>query len=292
MDRRGFVRLMGSAAVLPLAPTWLDNHLVQAQGATALSNLGFPELTVTLTDTAYQVSPATTTAGWTLLTFDNQQQTDNSADVMLLPPGESVESMLEAVASPNAAPPAWIYETIFAGAPWVPAGTSAQAVVLLSAGEWAVFSPAPLTPAGLTVTEEDATPTAPPTLTADLKVSMQEFAFLGLDNPVPSGQQLWKVTNIGHQPHLMTLGPLPAGTTQAQFMDSLTAMMTGTPTPDAIDLGSMATIAGCSSLSTDQSLYLALDLPVGTYGAICFFPDEQTGAPHVLMGMARVFTVA
>jgi hypothetical protein len=69
-------------------------------------------------------------------------------------------------------------------------------------------------------------------------------------------------------------------------------MMTGTPTADAIDLGSMAAIAGCSSLSTDQSLYLALDLPVGTYGAICFFPDEQTGAPHVMLGMARDFTVA
>lgn len=292
MDRRGFLQLMGSAAVLPLAPTWLDNHLVQAQGATALTDLDLPELTVTLTDTEYQVSPATTTAGWTLLTFDNQQQTDNSADIMLLPPGESIESLLEAVASPSAAPPAWIYETSFAGAPWVPAGTSAQAIVLLTAGEWAVFSPAPLTPAGLTVTGGDATPAAPPTLTADLEVTMQEFAFLGLDNPVPSGQQLWKVTNVGHQPHLMTLGPLPAGTTQAQLMDSLTAMMTGTPTADAIDLGSMATIAGCSSLSTDQSLYLALDLPVGTYGAICFFPDEQTGAPHVMLGMARVFTVA
>src|SRR5215216_5400205 len=204
MDRRELLRLMGSAAVLPLAPTWLDNHLVQAQGATALTDLGLPELTVT--DTEYQVSPATTTAGWTLLTFENQQQTDNSADIMLLPPGESIESFLKAVASPSAAPPAWLYETIFAGAPWVPAGTSAQAVVLLTAGEWVVFSPAPLTPAGLTVTEEDATPAASPSLTADLEVTMQEFAFLGLDNPVPSGQQLWKVTNLGHQPHLMALG--------------------------------------------------------------------------------------
>jgi hypothetical protein len=292
MDRRGFLRLMGGTAVLPLAPTWIGSQLVQAQGATALTNLGLPELTVTLTDTEYQVSPATTTAGWTLLTFDNQQQTDNSADIMLLPPGESIESMLEAVASPSAAPPAWIYETSFAGAPWVPAGTSAQAVVLLTAGEWVVFSPAPLTPASLTVTGRDATQAAPSSLTADLEVTMQEYAFLGLDNPVHSRQQLWKVTNVGHQPHLMTLGPLPSGTTQAQFMDSLTAMMTGTPTADAIDLGSMATIAGCSSLSTDQSLYLALDLPVGTYGAICFFPDEQTGAPHVMLGMAQVFTVA
>jgi hypothetical protein len=291
MNRRLILRGVGGAAAIALGPTRFGGLLARAREATDLAILELPELTITVTETGYQVSPETMPAGWTLLTFVNQGAGDNSADVMLLPPGESIESLLQAVASETAAPPAWIYETTFAGAPWVPAGTSAQAVVLLTAGEWAVFSPAPLTPAGLTVTEGDATPTASPSLTADLEITVQEFAFLGLDNPVPSGQQLWKVMNIGHQPHLMTLCPLPAGTTQTQFMDSLTAMMTGTPTADAIDLGSMATIAGCSSLSTGQSLYLALDLPVGTYGAVCFFPDEQTGAPHVMLGMARVFTV-
>ena len=291
MDRRGFLRLMGSMVALPLAPSWVSSHVVRAQGTTAFTNLGLPELTVTLTDTEYQVSPATTTAGWTLLTFKNQQQTDNSADIMLLPPGESVGSLLEAVASPSAAPPAWIYETIFAGAPWVPAGTSAQAVVLLTAGEWVIFSPAPLTPAPLTVTEGDGTPAAPPTLTADLEVAMQEYAFLGLDNPVPSGPQVWKVTNEGHQPHFVTITQLPAGTTQTQYMDSMMAMMSGTPEAGGLDLASLGILGGCSTLSRGQSLYLMLDLEAGTYGAICFFPDEQTGAPHVLMGMAQVFTV-
>ena len=36
---------------------------------------------------------------------------------------------------------------------------------------------------------------------------------------------------------------------------------------------------------------LALDLARGTYIALCFVPDEETRAPHALMGMVRVFTV-
>jgi len=36
---------------------------------------------------------------------------------------------------------------------------------------------------------------------------------------------------------------------------------------------------------------LALDLAPGTYIALCFVPEEETGAPHALMGMVQVFTV-
>ena len=36
----------------------------------------------------------------------------------------------------------------------------------------------------------------------------------------------------------------------------------------------------------------ALDLAPGTYIAVCFVPDEETGVPHALMGMVQVFTVA
>jgi hypothetical protein len=291
MDRRAFLQRLGSTTVLTLTPMTLGNRLAGAQEATILADLGLPELTVTVTDTEYQVSPATTTAGWTLITFENQGAGDNSADIMMLPPGETTESLLAAIATPTAAPPAWNYQTIFAGAPWAPAGAFAQAVVLLTAGDWVVFSPAPLTPASLTVSERDGTPAAPPELTADLEVTMSEFAFVGLEEPVPTGQQLWKVTNAGKQPHFITFSQLPPGATQVQYMDSLTAMMTGAPAAEGLDLANLAIVGGCSTLSTGQSLYLSFDLTAGTYGAICFFPDEETGAPHALMGMAQVFAV-
>ena len=291
MNRRVILRGMGGAAATALGFSRFEGRLAEAREATDLASLGLPELTITVNETEYQVSPATTPAGWTLLTFVNQGAGDNSADVMLLPSGETIESLMATLASQTAAPPAWIYETTFAGAPWVPAGASGQAVVLLSAGEWVAFSPAPLTPASLTVTAENATPVAPSGLQADREITMQEFAFLGLDEPVAAGPQVWEVANEGQQPHILSISQLPAGTTQAQYMDSMMAMMSGTPEAGGLDLANLSILGGCSTVSRGQSLYLPLDLEAGTYGAICFFPDEETGAPHVLMGMAQVFTV-
>ncbi|MFL5760010.1 MAG: hypothetical protein ACJ789_09735 [Thermomicrobiales bacterium] len=293
MDRRDFLRLMGGTAVLSLEFTRLGGHLVRAQETTKLSGLGLPDLKVTLTDAGYQISPAQIPAGWTLVTLDNQQSAgDNSADIMLLPPGETPDSILASLATPAAAPPAWGYQTTFASSPWTAAGTSAQAVILLTAGDWMVFNPeAPLSPASLTVTKGDAAAATPPALTVNQEVELQEFSFLGLEKPLSAGQQIWKVTNTGHQPHLMVLNQLPDGTTQAQFMDMVNGMMSATPPPGGQGPAGPPAAGGCATLSPEQSLYLALDLATGTYGAICFFPDKDTGAPHALMGMVQVFTV-
>jgi hypothetical protein len=295
MHRRAILRASGGAALaLGLSP--FDGVPANARQATDLASLGLPELTITVTETEYQVSTPTMPAGWTLVTLDNQSPGDNSADVMLLPPGETMESLFAALSAameaPTAAPPAWIYEAAFAGAPWAPAGSSTQAAVLLSAGDWVVFSPAPLTPATLTVTGENATPVVPSGLRADREVRMQEYAFLGLDDSGPAGPQVWQVTNTGHEPHFITFSELPPGTTQAQFMDGVMAMMSGTPEVDGPDAGAPSILGGCSTLSSGQSLYLVLDVEAGTYGAICFFPEPETGAPHVMLGMAQVFTVS
>ncbi len=38
-------------------------------------------------------------------------------------------------------------------------------------------------------------------------------------------------------------------------------------------------------------MWMSLTLEAGTYSALCFCPDEETGMPHVAMGMYTVFTV-
>jgi hypothetical protein len=294
MHRRRFLRLAGGATALSLGLTRSGSHLVYAQEGSKLANLGLPELTVTVTDTAYEISPAEIPAGWTLMTLVNQQSAgDTGADVFKLPEGQSAEDFLEGIAEITGAPPAEIYESLFAGSPWTAAGTSAQAVVNFSTGEWLLFAgPEPLTPAVLTVTEGAGTPAAPPDLTADLDVTLKEFTFEGLGEGVSAGPQIWKVTNTGEQPHLMIFSPLPPGTTQEQFMEMVMAEPSGTPEAEASPPPGPPAAGGCGTISAGQSLYLALDLAAGTYGAICFFPDQQTGAPHLAMGMALVFTVA
>lgn len=291
MNRRSFVQLVGgTTVVLP----WIvpERGPARAQEAVNLAALGLPEVTVTITDAAYEVAPATTAAGWTLVTLDNRQGAAYSgAELMRLPEGETLDGLMAMLSAmgPEGAPPEWIYEATFAGAPWVPAGATAQAVVLLAEGEWVVFSPSPLAPAALTVTAGEAAPADPPGLSVDREVEMGEFFFGGLEEPVAAGPQVWKVTTTGEQPHLMSISPVPAGTTPEQLVEGFAAMMPGpgSPTPDAEPTGPTI-VGGCSTLSVDQSLYLALDLAAGTYGAVCFFPDPG-GAPHVMLGMAHVF---
>lgn len=291
MDRRSFVWLVGGTAALTLGVPRFGGRRARAQQDTDLTALGLPEVTIAVDDEGYTVAPASTPAGWTLVTFDNRQGAgDNSADLMLMPPGESIEDLLASVGSPDAPPPAWVFAATLAGAPWAAAGASGQGLVHLTEGEWAAFSPSPLAPATMTVTEGSDTAATPPDVAPDREVEMQEFAFVGVDGAIPAGPQLWKVSNVGKQPHLMTVSPLPEGTTQTQFMEGVMAMMGGTPPPDAVAAPSPPTVGGCSTLSAGQAIYLALDLAAGSYGAVCFFPDAETGAPHVMLGMAQVFT--
>lgn len=292
MDRRRFVQLVGGTAV---ALPWIvpERGLARAQDAADLAALGLPEVTVTITDVAYEVAPASTVAGWTLVTLDNRQgSVDTSADLMRLPEGETLDGLMAMLAAmgPEGAPAEWIYEATFAGAPWVPAGATAQAVVLLTEGEWAIFSPTPLAPAALSVTAGEIAPAEPSGVSADREVEMGEFFFARLEEPISAGPQIWKVTTTGEQPHLMSISPVPEGTTPEQLVEGFAAMMPGpaTPPPGAAPTGP-AIAGGCSTLSAGQSLYLALDFMAGTYGAVCFFPDPG-GAPHVMLGMAQVFT--
>lgn len=291
MHRRHFLSLTAGATALSLGLAHPGLRQALAQDATDFAGLDLPELTVTQTDESYTVSPESTPAGWTVLTFENQLSgRDSSADIMLIPEGETLDSLFAALsAGPAAPPPAWAYEATIAGAPWAPSGGSAQALILLTAGEWVVFSPQPGMPATLTVTKGHAA--GDPGVTATVEVTMQDMAFVGLEKPLVVGPQVWKVSNVGPQPHLMSFSPVPSGTTQAQFVEMLTASMSGTP------VGGPAsevppTTGGTATLSNGQAIYLALDIPAGTYGAVCFFPDRDTGAPHVMLGMAQVFTVA
>jgi hypothetical protein len=291
MNRRRFLYLTGAATALILHPIRIGARAAVAQGGTDLANLGLPEITITRTEQGYAVSPETTPAGWTLVTFENQLPAgDTSADVMRIPEGETLESLFSQFSpDPTVPPPAWVYEVTFAGAPWAHPGGSAQALILLEAGDWVVFSPEPVAPAVLTVTE-GGTPVAQPDLAADVEVTMQDMAFVGLEGPLSAGPQVWKVTNAGPQPHLMSFSSVPTGTTQAQLVEMLTASMSATPTGDPAGIVPPTT-GGTATLSNGQDIYLALDLAVGTYGAVCFFSDRDTGMPHVMLGMAQVFTV-
>jgi hypothetical protein len=296
--------LFALLAPLLLAPVAHAQEATPA--ATFPAALGLPELAITITDTGFE-APAEIAAGRVLLTVtNNAPATQESADanLMRLPEGTTIEDvaaffgpqMVTPATGTDQAAPGWIYEATFAGTPIVLPGQTAQAVVDLSPGNWVLLndSPgAPQSPQSLTVTGSAATPAAAQEPQADVDVQLQEYAFVGLDQSIPAGPHLWKFTNTGTQPHIMILFRGPAGITMNQVM---TLLQSENATPPAdfpyqesdFDFNQ----PGLGAISPGQTSWLALDLAPGTYFALCFVPDRETGTPHALMGMVQVFTVA
>lgn len=300
---------------------------VAAQDATPTSatftdTMGLPELSVTVTDSAYEGLPAETPAGRYVLNIDIAAAEGGGISFMQLPDGLSLDDLMALLAappegSPEAAaaspiagdeaaaeggdaedgPPDWYFTTRHAGGTAGGPGQLVQAIVDLTPGTWVAWGDDPEAaqpPVGLTVTEGIDPATAPePAAAATMR--MFEFGF-EVEGTLVAGPQTLRVTNAGAQPHFLIMDLIPEGTTKEQIEQLLELDMTGaTPTTDS-GLPNPDTdfvpVAFTATLSTGTSMWIATDLPAGTYVAVCFFPDIASGEPHAYKGMYEIFTVA
>jgi uncharacterized cupredoxin-like copper-binding protein len=117
----------------------------------------------------------------------------------------------------------------------------------------------------------------------DLVVDMLDFAFT-IPGELSAGQQTWEVVNHGEQPHELVLGKIAEGKTLEDVMSYLTTDDVG---PDA----PFTPIGGTPGLSTLHSQFVSFDLTPGEYVTLCFFPDPESGKPHIALGMVSHFTV-
>jgi hypothetical protein len=254
----------------------------------------YPRLDVTITDSELQVSMTTVPAGWVLLSVTNSSSDENGAGVLGPGAGQTMDDLITAAATPPADPegfPPFLYEATILGGPGsISPGQSAQALLNIPAGDWAVFPEGNQPPTFITSAESaDSNTTAP---NPDLKVQLVDFAFGGFSN-VKAGPQIWEITNLGDQPHMLTMSKVPDGTTIAQVLNTAMVMGTGTPSPDALTEDQFQNVPdGVLLLSTGQTMYLPLTLDLATYAVLCFVTDPNTGMPHVMEGMAAVFKTA
>jgi hypothetical protein len=58
-----------------------------------------------------------------------------------------------------------------------------------------------------------------------------------------------------------------------------------------VNPSALVAAGGLSFLSAGRTAWALVDLPPGTYVALCYVPDREVGAPHALMGMIDVFSV-
>lgn len=289
------------------APGGLPVAAQSATPAATVAAAGLPELRVTVTDTGFD-APAEATAGRTLLTVANAAAPapDGSgvAATLMLPPAGTSAAEVMAEVHPAAGtpaseePPAWAYQTAFAGGPIVPAGQTMQAVVDLTPGDWVLWNSdggpdSPQVPRVIHVAGPAASPADAAEPAADVAVTMQEYAFTGLEQGVPAGPRVWKVTNSGRQPHFMVLVRADKPVTMDQVMAMVALPDNATP-PPSLGVGEQDfsfAVPGIATLGPGETTWVAMDLAPGTYVALCFFPDQAKGVPHAMLGMASVFTV-
>ena len=290
--------------------------------ATFADAMGLPELRVRVTDTAYEGLPAETPAGRYLVTLEIEAAEGGALSFMQLPEGMSVDDFMALLAGPTAAspepplgtpvaevgppaegegpegPPEWYYQTKMAGGTGgFPRGQTLQVIVELTPGEWIAWADdpeSPQAPVGLTVTgEAGATPAAGAEPAADVTATMFEYDFR-LEGALGTGPQVIKVANVGAQPHHMFMVRTPGPITEEQIAQILELEAQGaTPAPEAglPDPDTFVPVAYMSTLSTEATAWLPVDLEPGHYVMVCFVPDVASGMPHAFEGMYEVITV-
>jgi len=327
---RRFSVLLSLLAALLLG---LPGALAQAD---PFADAGLPELAITLTDEGPQGVPAETAAGRYLVSFTNDVsdtgdpfQDTWQIEFVGLPEGTTVDDLValfaagagaegegggegtpvteagEAVAEASPAgedPFAFIYEGHLAGGPGALRGETAQGVVDLPPGDYAVATFGIGMPVAMTVTGEAAASPeagaieASATITETGTSGSFDFAAEGL----APGPGVLAIANDSDQPHfvfaLRSEDPITEDAVMALLMEDEGGEGGDAPSPVASPAGggpegiSPAFITGTQSPDTTQ--YLAVDLEPGYYILLCFVGDpSQGGIPHAFEGMIEIVPV-
>jgi hypothetical protein len=302
---------------------------ILAQDATpgpsaAFAGLDLPTLDVTVTASAFEGVPDTLEAGRYLVSVTASEDTgefggglafvqppsgmtaDEFLAMMMGPPDESGVGAVAATpvegaeASPAATGgmPEAVFTAHYAGGAYAEAGQTAQVVLDLGPGEWIAWADdpeAPQTPVVFEVTGEMPADLAEPESGAT--ITMGEYVIQVTAGALTAGPQVVRVDNIGAQPHFIGwyLGPddMTAEQIQVVLDEEMQAEMSGTPVAysDLNPEEDLTPVAFTATQSMGTSQWIAVDVPAGMIGLVCFFPDIAEGIPHAFLGMFTVVEV-
>ena len=320
MRRMLAVVLLTLLLILPAGSASLAQDATPAP-TSAFAELGLPELEITVSEEGAEGFPASLEAGRYLVRLTADAALEFEGGFELVHPvdmtAEEFVAALEfafgapAEASPEAATPAEpvtsatpapggfmlpsiFDDSIWGGGAYAPAGQTVEVVLDLTPGEWIALHNGD--PDIIEVTGE--MPADLPEPEENAVVEMGEYYVEIAEGGLTTGSNIVRVDNAGEQPHFLILSRLPDGLTREQVDAALAlssqADATGTPPvftdfnpdEDAEDLLSTA------NQSPGVSIWVQIDnLEAGTYGLICFFPDEGDGLPHAYHGMYTIFEV-
>jgi hypothetical protein len=268
--------------------------------AMPLDELGLPEVIVE-TDGVTMTAPAEVEAGRYYLELDNASPTASIAVEFYRVPDDStatelIPSFQEAAATNQ--PPPGFYDTPIAGGVSAEPGRIGQAVIDLPAGSWiaAVFvygdGEAGFLAQPIEVSGNFGDPDDPD---ADVDVNFEDFSF-EFGTGLRAGDLVWELENDGTQPHFISIYTYP-GELTTENVNAAIATAYGSsaepvdPLVTPIDLGQLVEIGGSGTMSAGTEAWLQLELPPGTYLALCQVADQDSGLPHSALGQFAVFTV-
>ncbi len=316
VTRRGLLKLtalagamlLGAGVGIGIGP--MTARKVGAQGFEGVSDelihgFGYPEVTVTAGPDGAD-APSDLAAGLTVVNLAAPEGYLTYVDIVTVPEGLSDDVLAEqglAAGSGDVPQEGWVYH---GGTNSPTPGQTTSFIIDLKPGEyrWAIsfykeyvegeeFVETMFVPR-LTVAAGEASPEAvaepPSTVTLEETDGLE---YIVTPDPVPTGPQLWKITNTGHHHahHVVMIG-IPESVTKQQIITEFNGMMAGTPTPPEASFWAQATPAGYAALqSGGQTTWAEFDLAPGHYAVICFIFDPETMRPHAADGMITLFSV-
>lgn len=265
--------------------------LALAQAAAQGAWEDYPELLVTVTEQSVS-APASLPAGFYRLVIDDQTELEPTVLFIRVREGSTADDVHAALHAVDAAAPdhgdigaAFTHLRSVAA---LVGGRSApeELIIELKAGEHTLMTSlndADGNPVSSTVNVM-ANPAAPSEPVVDVRIEMADFSF-AIPSSLAAGPQTWQLVNLGDQIHHLSLLRLDDGVTFADVM----AFM-GSDGPPAGPPSFQMAVAS-ELLTSSESNYFLLDLAPGNYVAVCFLPDEDSGAPHFALGMMQEFSV-
>lgn len=277
--------------------TWLVLATVVAASLTATA-LAAAAITWTMGADGVTGDTAIVGTGFQAVDLVNTLGPDQELVVFRLPEGGTLadfqpayEKVMTAFSGPDAGKivAAFTKEYAAVGSGVVASGRAQRIYVDLEPGNYVITgseagADAPV-PHYLAVTVRHGPAATAPT--ADLELHLADFAF-DFPDTLSAGPQLWHVQNTGSQVHMAALFKLHPGKTQDDLLSWFESMgPTGPSGPPPAD----GLTQEIDAISPDQSFYVAMNLDAGTYVAVCFIPDTETGQPHLMKGMIQTFKV-
>ncbi|HET9660854.1 MAG TPA: hypothetical protein VFP05_11030 [Thermomicrobiales bacterium] len=301
--RRVFALVVSFLCVLLIAPAIGAQDATPMAGGTAtaslLAGLGYPDLVVTSDGTTNDL-PATLAAGRYHVVLHNTNATEAiDLDFFLPPEGTSADETITAFndSISSEVPPDIFYQlTLAGGLTALPNGT-AEGIIDLTPGDWV---------AGIQTENENGSNVGGaqaisitgemPALTDPTVAVTATLSDLKIDLPdsVPTGPQIWKVTNAGSMPHFIAISMSDGTLTQENVQETL-GMFIGTPLPAGatpIAESALTDVASTGVLSPGQSMWIEVDLQPGQYLAACYLSGPGELPMHAAMGMFKIFDAA